>query len=141
MDEDENFHLYPMAGRQPKEQFVDTTPMRIGALGFGAMSAEEIEDQATFEVWDEDLYDFSSGTKTTARNGPLDARLGATSKTELCETCGLDQKACNGHWGVIKLFYPCFHIGFLAFIIDILNKICKVFLSFVISFCFPLLTL
>lgn len=77
------------------------------------------------EVYDHNLYDPAPGRVPT-RNGPLDARLGTVSKTELCETCGLDQKACNGHWGVIKLFYPCFHIGFLAFTIDILNQVCKV---------------
>jgi DNA-directed RNA polymerase III subunit RPC1 len=117
--------LRPMSGRQPKEQFVDTTPMRIGALEFGAMSGEEIEDQSSLEIWDHNLYDLTN-TRTTSRNGPLDVRLGTTSKTDLCETCGLDQKQCNGHWGVVKLHYPCFHIGFLDFTLDILNQICKV---------------
>jgi DNA-directed RNA polymerase III subunit RPC1 len=120
--------LMPMPGRRPKEQFVDTTPMKIGALAFGAMSGEEIEDQSSLEIWDHNLYNASTGIgRTTTRNGPLDARLGTTSKTDLCETCGLDQKQCNGHWGVVKLHYPCFHIGFLAFTIDVLNQICKVF--------------
>jgi DNA-directed RNA polymerase III subunit RPC1 len=120
--------LMPMPGRRPKEQFIDTTPMRIGALEFGAMSGEEIEDQSSLEIWDHNLYDLTN-TRTTSRNGPLDVRLGTTSKTDLCETCGLDQKQCNGHWGVIKLHYPCFHIGFLDFTLDILNQVCKVIKS------------
>ncbi|KAF2427221.1 beta and beta-prime subunits of DNA dependent RNA-polymerase [Tothia fuscella] len=116
--------LMPMTGRQPKEQFIDTTPMRIGALEFGVMSHQEMEEQANVEIYDHNLYDAAPGRVAT-RNGPLDARLGAVNKTELCETCGLDQKHCNGHWGVIKLYYPCFHIGFLPFTVEILNKICK----------------
>jgi DNA-directed RNA polymerase beta' subunit len=88
-------------------------------------AGEEVQEQATVEIYDHNLYDPQPGRLPTA-NGPLDAHLGTVSKTELCVTCGLDQMHCNGHWGTIELYYPCFHIGFLAFTVEILNQICKV---------------
>ncbi|KAE9969342.1 hypothetical protein EG328_006932 [Venturia inaequalis] len=117
--------LKPFAGHVPKEQVTDDTPMRIGALEFGIMSAEDIEAQAeNLEISNPNLYDLDVNRKTT-RFGALDPRLGSASKMEMCETCGRDQKDCNGHWGFIKLAMPCLHVGYIPFTLNMLNAVCK----------------
>lgn len=116
--------LKPLLSHEPKRQVEDDTPMRIGAIDFGVMPENEIEKQAHLEISDRNLYNLDAERNPT-RHGPLDRRLGITTKTHLCETCGQEQRTCNGHWGYVRLEAACFHIGFLAFTIDILNQICK----------------
>ena len=116
--------LRPYLGRDPKEQVVDDVPMRIGSLKFGIFSDQEIQKQSHIEVSDPRLYNYLPD-RLPAVNGPLDKRLGNVSKSEDCQTCGLDQRSCNGHWGYVRLNAPCFHVGFLSFTIDILNQVCK----------------
>jgi DNA-directed RNA polymerase III subunit RPC1 len=116
--------LSPFEGSEPKAQVVDNTPMRVGALDFGIMPQEEIQKQAQLEVSDRNLYNLDTN-RTPTENGPLDRRLGTSSKAALCETCFHDQRLCNGHWGFVRLEAACFHIGYLAFTLDILNQICK----------------
>ncbi|KAF2665315.1 DNA-directed RNA polymerase III [Microthyrium microscopicum] len=116
--------LGPAASALPKGQVSDRTPMRIGALDFGVMSQDEIEKQAQLEVSDRNLYDLDAERNPT-KNGPLDRHLGTSSKTAICATCGHEQRSCNGHWGFVRLEAPCFHIGFLAFTVEVLNQICK----------------
>jgi len=55
----------------------------------------------------------------------LDARLGVCNKGDTCGTCGLKLEGCNGHFGVIALELPVFHIGFLRATIDALQTVCK----------------
>jgi DNA-directed RNA polymerase III subunit RPC1 len=102
----------------------DNPPMRIGALDFGVMPADEIERQAELEISDRNLYNLDAQRNPT-ENGPLDRHLGTGNKTAICGTCGEYARACSGHWGFVRLEAPCFHIGFLAFTIDILNQVCK----------------
>jgi DNA-directed RNA polymerase III subunit RPC1 len=91
-------------------------------------SAEDIEAQAeNLEISNPNLYDLDVDRKTT-RYGALDPRLGSASKMEICETCGRDQKDCNGHWGFIKLAMPCLHVGYIPFTLNMLNAVCKVIL-------------
>ena len=61
-----------------------------------------------------------------AANGPLDPRMGISSKTGLCNTCGEALLLCNGHFGHVKLALPAFHIGYFKMITTILHDICKV---------------
>lgn len=116
--------LRPYPGHHAKEQVIDDVPMRIGSLKFGVFSTQEIQKQSHIEVSDPRLYNYLPD-RIPAVNGPLDKRLGNACKTEECQTCGLYQRACNGHWGYIRLNAPCFHVGFLSFTIDILNQVCK----------------
>lgn len=88
-------------------------------------SDHEILKQSHVEVADPRLYNYVPD-RVPAAHGPLDRRLGNTTKTDTCVTCGRNQKSCNGHWGYIRLSAPCFHVGFLGFTIQILNQVCKV---------------
>lgn len=42
-----------------------------------------------------------------------------------CATCHESLQDCNGHFGFIRLPLPAFHVGYLRFIISILQEICK----------------
>lgn len=47
-------------------------------------------------------------------------------KTGTCETCGLSQQHCIGHFGYVKLSLPVFHIGYFKNTLTICQCICKV---------------
>jgi len=84
------------------------------------------------EVSDRQLYDLSR-ERTVAANGPLDARMGISSKTGVCDTCGEALLLCNGHFGHVKLALPAFHIGYFKMITAILHDICKVHTTYVLN--------
>lgn len=70
------------------------------------------------------LYDIDNN-RVPIRHGVLDPRLGTSSKTGTCETCNQSLELCVGHFGHVRLPLPAFHIGYLKFIIKILQEICK----------------
>lgn len=51
--------------------------------------------------------------------------MGVSTKTGVCETCGLSTHDCNGHFGHVRLVLPAFHIGYFKRVITILQEICK----------------
>lgn len=111
-----------------KEQVVDAVPKRIKSLQFGLLSPPDIIAQSVVPVGDRNLYDLGAQAgagRTITKHGPLDQRLGTSSKNGLCETCGQGLKECNGHFGHVKLALPCFHYGYLKRIIEALNCVCK----------------
>lgn len=67
-----------------------------------------------------DLYD----NQEPKRGGLIDARMGTTSLSIDCATCGLNNIYCVGHFGHISLSEPVFNMGFLAYIKKILSCIC-----------------
>ncbi|KAJ9624864.1 DNA-directed RNA polymerase III subunit C1 (rpo31) [Taxawa tesnikishii (nom. ined.)] len=94
----------------------------------GNKSAQEIAKQSVVEVSDRNVYDLGAvpgAPRTLTNHGPLDPRLGTSSKTGKCETCWQDLKECNGHFGVVKLALPAYHIGYFKKIIEVLQIICK----------------
>ena len=58
------------------------------------------------------------------RDGLIDPRLGTTDRHTNCTTCGLDQKACPGHFGHIILSDPVYHMGFIYKLKDVLSMVC-----------------
>ncbi|KAK3678902.1 DNA-directed RNA polymerase III subunit C1 (rpo31) [Recurvomyces mirabilis] len=114
----------------PKEQVLSLTPKRISALQFGIASPADIVAQSVVTVNDRNLYDNNVAReagkpRTITRYGPLDEKLGTSSKSGTCETCGMGLKECNGHFGQIKLALPAFHYGYLKKIIECLHCVCK----------------
>ncbi|KAK3350192.1 hypothetical protein B0T25DRAFT_261974 [Lasiosphaeria hispida] len=117
--------MAPVARGPPvKEQLVDQLPKRFKALKFGIQSHQDIVNQGVLEVSDNLLYDVENGRKPFP-HGPLDPRLGTSSKTGTCETCYLSLQNCMGHFGHVRLPLPVFHIGYLKYIQATLQNICK----------------
>ncbi|KAL2887929.1 DNA-directed RNA polymerase III subunit RPC1 [Ceratocystis lukuohia] len=113
-----------IAGSPVKQQLVDKLPKRFKAMKFGVQSQQDIFNQSVLEVSDRMLYDIEKN-RTPYLHGPLDPRLGTSSKMSKCSTCNELLQTCMGHFGRVKLPLPCFHIGYLGFIITILQNICK----------------
>ncbi|KAL9592773.1 MAG: hypothetical protein Q9179_006388, partial [Wetmoreana sp. 5 TL-2023] len=107
-----------------KEQVVDFLPKRIKELRFGLPSSQDIVNQSVLELCDRDLFD-QSRDRAPRVNGPLDPRMGISSKHGECKTCGESLQHCNGHFGVIKLVLPAFHIGYFKMTMAVLQCICK----------------
>jgi len=72
-------------------------------------------NQGVLEVCDRNLFDLARD-RAVQPNGPLDGRMGISSKDGFCETCG----------ETLQLALPAFHIGYLKLTIAILQNICKV---------------
>ncbi|CAI6342551.1 unnamed protein product [Periconia digitata] len=115
--------------KHAKQQVVDRIPARIKHIQFGIFSNDDVVSQATLEVSDRNVYDLAPANAGNQRshtsNGPMDPRMGTTTKNTFCATCGEAPEKCNGHFGHIKLALPAFHVGYLKHIIEILNCICK----------------
>jgi len=111
-------------GEVVKAQVVDNIPKRFKELKFGIQSNQDIVNQAVLEVSDRMLYDVEKMRRPVA-HGALDTRLGTSSKSGICETCGEGLSLCNGHFGHIRLALPAFHIGYLKLVMGILQEICK----------------
>lgn len=43
----------------------------------------------------------------------------------MCETCGEGLQDCVGHYGVVRLVLPVFHIGYYKLLLTVLANICK----------------
>ena len=105
--------------RHAKEQVVDKIPARIKHIQFGIYSNPDVVYQAVLEVSTQD------NARVLTSNGPMDTRMGISTKVGKCTTCGEGLNECNGHFGHIKLALPAFHVGYLKHIIEVLNCICK----------------
>ncbi|KIY03285.1 uncharacterized protein Z520_01752 [Fonsecaea multimorphosa CBS 102226] len=86
-----------------KEQVINDVPKVIKELQFGVLSDQDIINQSAVELVDRRLFDLdktrSDGTRAIAEYGPLDRRMGVSSKQNSCETCGQHLQECNGHFG------------------------------------------
>ncbi|KAK3332400.1 hypothetical protein B0T19DRAFT_415537 [Cercophora scortea] len=111
-------------GPPVKQQLVDQLPKRFKGLKFGIQSHQDIVSQGVLEVSDNLLYDVEHGRQTYP-HGPLDPRMGTSSKSGMCTTCNLPLADCSGHFGHVKLPLPVFHIGYLKYIQATLQNICK----------------
>ncbi|KAF9083486.1 hypothetical protein BGX23_011391 [Mortierella sp. AD031] len=92
-------------------------------IQFGVLSPQEIVNVSEFEVTQRDLYTLQD--RQPVKYGMLDLRLGTSDKVATCETCGLKQQDCIGHFAHIRLCLPVFHIGYFRAAIVILQNICK----------------
>ena len=107
-----------------KIQVHDKPPKRFKGIKFGIQSSQNIASQAVIEVSNRMLYNIEAN-RAPASHGPLDPRLGTSSKSEKCTTCNEPISTCNGHFGYVRLPLPSFHIGYLRFVMSILQQICK----------------
>eukprot|EP01138_Halocafeteria_seosinensis_P010093 gb/GECG01010307.1/.p1 GENE.gb/GECG01010307.1/~~gb/GECG01010307.1/.p1 ORF type:complete len:1523 (+),score=185.46 gb/GECG01010307.1/:1-4569(+) len=99
------------------------TPKKVSQIRFGMFHGSEMARLAEIPVVSKELYKLP--TRKPAKYGVLDPRLGISHKKERCHTCGSNLADCPGHYGVISLELPVFHIGFLRPTIHVLQCICK----------------
>ncbi|KAJ3036140.1 hypothetical protein HDV00_003052 [Rhizophlyctis rosea] len=95
-----------------KKPVVDSAPKRVTQIDFGVFSAQDAKKLAVLELHERDLYDTQQASRPPAKFGALDRRLGIADKNSICETCGENLQDCVGHYGVIRLVLPVYHIGY-----------------------------
>ncbi|CAD6193580.1 unnamed protein product [Caenorhabditis auriculariae] len=109
-----------------KEQFREADmALKVVGVKFAPGDCEFMRQTAHVPVFNFKLYDDSSGKLLPATFGPLDNRMGVSTKTGTCSTCGFGLTDCVGHFGYIDLDFPVFHIGFFKLVIQLLQCVCK----------------
>jgi ferredoxin len=101
----------------------DTTPKKINSIQFSMMDPHQMLRAAELKISSRDL--FADSTRTPAPYGPLDTRLGTSNKKGSCTTCGASVEVCPGHFGVINLALPVYHIGYMKQILSVLRMVCR----------------
>lgn len=96
---------------------------QVQGVTFDALNSDEIARYSEVDVLNYHMYD--QATRAPHIFGPLDSRLGSTSKHGICATCKLGFDDCIGHFGHIKLALPVYHIGYLKHVRNIISSLCK----------------
>ena len=92
----------------------------VTGLQFSIMSPEEIRKQSVVEVTKHETYD----KDIPVVKGLFDIRMGTTDRGKVCNTCGLDNLECPGHFGHIELAKPVFNYHFIDITTKILKCVC-----------------
>nr|CDJ80258.1 RNA polymerase Rpb1 and RNA polymerase domain containing protein [Haemonchus contortus] len=109
-----------------KEQFRESDlAQKVLGVKFVPADSDFMRQAAHIRVINNRLYEDLPGKWIPAHCGPLDLRLGTTSKHVQCKTCGRNLTDCVGHFGYVDLEFPVFHVGFFKLTIQVLQCICK----------------
>ena len=92
----------------------------VTGLQFSIMSPEEIRKQSVVEITKHETYD----KDIPVVKGLFDSRMGTTDMGRTCNTCGLDNLGCPGHFGHIELAKPVYNYHFIDITTKILKCIC-----------------
>ena len=92
----------------------------VNGVQFSIMSPEEIRGQSVVEVVKHDTYD----KDIPVIKGLFDPRMGTTDMGKVCNTCGLTNKDCPGHFGHIELAKPFYSYQFIDITVKVLNCVC-----------------
>ncbi|KAJ3195947.1 hypothetical protein HK101_010540 [Irineochytrium annulatum] len=106
-----------------KQPVSNTLPKRVKQIRFGAFSTQDAKKLSTIELHERNLYDLQKPNRPPAGYGVLDRRLGIADKQSRCETCGYGLQDCVGHFGVIRLALPVFHIGYFKLMITTCSRV------------------
>ncbi|NBX75000.1 MAG: hypothetical protein EBQ92_00390, partial [Proteobacteria bacterium] len=103
----------------------DGSLSQIKSIDFDTMSNPEIKRRSVLGPGPgTEFPDLWGGVGEPKRGGLIDPRMGTGSRDVNCATCGLNNSACDGHFGHIDLAETVFHIGYLPFVHKILTCIC-----------------
>ena len=92
----------------------------VTGLQFSIMSPDEIRKQSVVEVTKHETYD----KDIPVVKGLFDIRMGTTDMGKVCNTCGLDNLQCPGHFGHIELARPVFNYHFIDITLKVLKCVC-----------------
>jgi len=92
----------------------------VTGLQFSIMSPEEIRKNSVVEITKHETYD----KDIPVVKGLFDSRMGTTDMGKSCNTCGLDNIGCPGHFGHIELAKPVYNYHFIDITMKILKCVC-----------------
>ena len=92
----------------------------VSGLQFSIMSPDEIRKGSVVEVTKHETYD----KDTPVVKGLFDLRMGTTDLGKVCNTCGLKNTECPGHFGHIEMARPIYYWHFIDIVIKVLKCVC-----------------
>ena len=92
----------------------------VNGIQFSIMGPEEIRKNSVVEITKHETYE----KDIPVIKGLFDSRMGTTDMGKVCNTCGLDNKECPGHFGHIVLAKPVYNYHFIDITMKILKCIC-----------------
>ena len=101
-------------------ELIEPPVKNIKGLQFSIMSPDEIRKKSVVEITKRETYD----KEIPVVKGLFDIRMGTTDMGKLCNTCGLNNMGCPGHFGHIELARPVYNYQFMDIIVKILKCIC-----------------
>ena len=101
-------------------EFNEPISKEVSGVQFSIMSPDEIRKQSVVEITKHDTYD----KDIPIIKGLFDPRMGTTDMGRLCNTCGLSNKDCPGHFGHIELAKPMFSYQFIDIVSKVLKCVC-----------------
>jgi DNA-directed RNA polymerase II subunit RPB1 len=96
------------------------TRAQVTAVEFGLFSPDEISRLAVCRITEPTMY----VQNLPASWGPVDHRLGTVDRRLACGTCKRSVHDCPGHFGVIQLGHPVYHVGYIDLVLKILKCVC-----------------
>lgn len=94
---------------------------RIQAVNFAAHTSEEIKSLAVKKITNPETYDQLLHPNYY---GLYDPALGPNDKDDRCDTCGMNNLKCPGHFGYIELPLPVYHPMFFKLMLQVLRGSC-----------------
>jgi DNA-directed RNA polymerase II subunit RPB1 len=92
----------------------------VTGLQFSIMSPEEIKKNSVVEITKHETYE----KDIPVIKGLFDSRMGTTDMGHTCNTCGLNNMNCPGHFGHIDLAKPVYNYHFIDVTTKILKCVC-----------------
>jgi DNA-directed RNA polymerase II subunit RPB1 len=102
------------------EPFSSAELKKVARVEFGILSPQQVIGMSVCKVESGNIY-FDG---LPVRAGLNDPRLGTIDFRKPCETCGMKQADCQGHFGHVELAKPMYHYGFLKTTIKALRCVC-----------------
>jgi len=92
----------------------------VCGLQFSIMSPEEIRKNSVVEITKHETYE----KDVPVVKGLFDSRMGTTDIGKVCNTCGLNNIECPGHFGHIELAKPVFNYHFIDITMKVMKCVC-----------------
>jgi len=104
------------------ESMTDNEPLlkNVEGLQFSILSPDEIRETSVVEITKNETYD----KDIPVVKGLFDLRMGTTDMGKVCNTCGLKNTGCPGHFGHLELCRPVYYYHFIDVVIKILKCVC-----------------
>ena len=92
----------------------------VNALQFSILGPDEIRKYSVVEVTKHETYD----KDVPVVKGLFDLRMGTTEMGKVCNTCGLKNTECPGHFGHLELARPVYYYHFADNVMKIMKCVC-----------------
>lgn len=102
---------------------------QVTSVEFGLFSEKEILRCAVCRVTEPTMY----AQNLPVPSGCMDHRMGSVDRRLACGTCRRSVHDCPGHFGVIQLGHPVYHVGYIDLVLKILKCVCYFCSSLLVS--------